>query len=87
MKSPDPGVRRVAIHDLIAQAKPASSDVLLDHLARERDEKAVRLLIRHFRAERAAMPAFLKLYLDPATPVRAAHEAILAHDAMAPPGP
>jgi hypothetical protein len=85
LDSPDAGVRRVAIHDLIAQSRtdPQANRLMLDRLPKERDEKAALLLVRHLAGVREAMPALLGLYLDRGTPVRVAHAAILAHDAMA----
>ena len=87
LSSAEPGARRVAILDLMAES--ASDDrataALLSHLPRERDDRAAILIIRHFAraGAHAAMPTLLSMYLDPATPAAAAHAAINAHDALA----
>jgi hypothetical protein len=85
--SADAGARRVAIHDLIGVAahEPRANEVLLGHLAREPDEKAALLIIRHLAhaGARETMPALLRMYQDRRTPARVAHAAIVAHDTLA----
>lgn len=80
------GPRRVAVLDLIrlAPGEPRAQALLIEHLARERDERCAILIIRHLGAARcrAAMPLLWRLYADRATPVRVAHAAVLAHDAI-----
>lgn len=83
--SPEPGVRRVAVHDLSTRDDSRVFGALLVHLAREQDEKTAVLVIRSLARARVrrAMPVLLGLYQNPSTPVRVAHAAILAHDALA----
>jgi hypothetical protein len=85
LASAEAGVRRVAVHDLIARGDEASLRALAEHLGRERDEKAALLIARHLRKSgfSDAAPALLALYLDPSAPARAAVEAIRAHDELA----
>jgi HEAT repeat protein len=85
LASPDPSVRRLAIHDLIAATDADANGALLAHLPSETDERAALLIIRHAAASRlfAAMPVLMGLYGDRRTPVRIAHAAILAHDTLA----
>lgn len=80
LESSDAGVRRVAILDLIARRDAGA--ILITHLARERDERAALLIIRHLERvpDAAAMPVLLGLYNRRETAVRIAHAAILAHD-------
>jgi hypothetical protein len=80
LESPDPAVRRVAIHDL--KGDPEADRLLLARLPRERDEKTALLMIRRLASVPEAKPVLLALYRDRATPVRVAHAAILAHDAL-----
>jgi hypothetical protein len=80
------GARRVAILDLIrlSENDPEATGVLLQHLTRERDERAGILIVRHLgvAAGLGALPALWALYQDRATPVVLAHAAILAHDTI-----
>lgn len=82
----EPGARRVAVLDLIrlADADPRATAALLEHVPRETDERAAILIVRHLgRARHRPAKALLKgLYDDARTPVRLAHAAILAHDAI-----
>ncbi len=84
LRSAEPGVRRVAVHDLIALGEGRVVGVLVEHLAWEGDEKAAVLVVRCLAraGAREAMPALLGLYRNPRTPVRVAHAAILAHDGL-----
>ena len=81
-----PGVRRLAVLDLIAaaDADPSIDGLLLEHLERERDERAAAAIVRRLaRARyRPARPLLWRLYADRSTPVALAHAAILAHDAI-----
>lgn len=80
------GPRRVAVLDLIrlASGDPRAEALLVEHLARERDERCAILIIRHLGAagSSAARPLLWRLYADRSTPVRIAHAAVLAHDAI-----
>lgn len=91
LASPEAGVRRLAIHDLVARSgsDPAVMPALLRHLPREPDEKAAGFIIAHAAAAgaREASPVLLAMYEDRRTPVRTAMAAIRAHDAMAQVGP
>jgi hypothetical protein len=86
LASAAPGVRRLAVLDLIRIA-PADADALrglLEHLPREVDEKAALAIIRHLAAAgyQEARPVLWTLYEDPGTPAVIAHAAIVAHDRL-----
>lgn len=79
-----PGVRRVAILDLIglSAADGRATVALLRHLPSETDEKSALAIIRHIAriGHQDARPLLWQLYQDPTTPARIAHAAIVAHD-------
>lgn len=80
------GARRVAVLDLIALTakEPEATRLLLEHLPRERDERAALLIIRHLgrRGGREALPVLWALYAQRETPVRIAHAAVVEHDRL-----
>lgn len=82
--SSEAGARRVAVHDLIALGDARITPALAQRLGRETDEKAALLMIRYLArvGARESAPVLLGLYQDRGTPVRIAHAAILAHDAL-----
>lgn len=89
-------VRRLAVLDLVrlagTETEPARevdlarrvAGVLTDYLRRETDERALigvaRFLARAHHGP--ALEALWALYADRATPARAAHAAIIAHDTI-----
>ena len=85
LASSESGVRRIAVHDLIGLSDARVPTILVEHVGRETDERAAVLIIRHLAraGAREAGPVLLGLYADRGTPVRIAHAAILAHDALA----
>lgn len=87
LTNPEPGVRRIAIMDLVRLGTPDADAALLHHLPAERDPKSARLIIDHLACRHpGAAAALLALYADPATPAPIAVHAIRVHDAVLDPG-
>ena len=76
-----PGVRRIAVHDLIRRGDPAALQVLADHAPIETDERAALLIVRHLSGIADSREALLRVYESPLVPACAAVEAIRAADA------
>jgi hypothetical protein len=86
LSRPEVGARRVAVLDLVrlSRADAEALGALAAHVESERDERAAVLIVRHLGAARfaGARAALRRLYDDRSTPVRVAHAAIVAHDAI-----